>query len=158
DLVVKTFQKVRAGQLALDPTIDVVTTLNLTREKILERMPHNLPTMTRVLGRADEAFKQTLRSTSQVGRTRARRDMWRNLHKALALAEEMSPRIDLLDRWSEDLRPLSRELNDLLRRSEEGNRSATAREARARAAKLLRERMLEARSTPGDLARMLVVL
>src|SRR6185369_1729099 len=81
DLVVKTFQKVRAGQLALDPTIDVVTTLNLTREKILERMPHNLPTMTRVLGRADEAFRQALQRTSQVGRGRARRDMWRNLHK-----------------------------------------------------------------------------
>ena len=35
----------RAGAgrpFALDPTIDVVTTLNLTRENILKRMPHNL--------------------------------------------------------------------------------------------------------------------
>src|SRR5262245_35156768 len=45
DLVLQTFQKIRAGQLALDPNIDVVTTLGLTREKILERIPHNLPTL-----------------------------------------------------------------------------------------------------------------
>src|SRR5437588_421333 len=49
DLVVQTFQRVRAGKQALDPTIDVVTTLGLTREKILERMPQNLPPLRPVL-------------------------------------------------------------------------------------------------------------
>jgi RNA polymerase primary sigma factor len=158
DLVVETFQRVRAGKLALDPTIDVVSSLGLTREKILERMPHNLPTMRRVLDKADEAFRQVLRGTSQVGRARAKRELWRHLQKSITLAEEMSPRIDLLDRWSEELRELSRTMNELHRLSESGARSAADRERRTKAAKQLREKMLELKTTPEDLDRMLVVL
>jgi RNA polymerase primary sigma factor len=158
DLVVQTFQKVRAGQLAFDPTIDVVTTLGLTRDNIFKRLPQNVPTMRRVLDKADRAFKQILRGTSQTVRTKARREMWRNLNKARALADELSPRIDLLDRWTDELGDLSAELNDLQRRSEEGDRSAAARERRARAAKQLREKMLEVRATPAELTRMITVL
>ena len=36
--VVETFERVQRGQLALDPTIDVVTTLNLKRDQILARL------------------------------------------------------------------------------------------------------------------------
>jgi RNA polymerase primary sigma factor len=158
DLVVQTFQRVRAGKQALDPTIDVVSSLGLTREKILERMPHNLPTMSRVLTKADESFRQVLRGTSQIGRARARRELWRAVQKAIVLAEEMSPRIDLLDHWSDELRELSRTMNELHRLSESGARSAADRERRTKAAKQLREMMLELKTTPEDLDRMLVVL
>ncbi len=158
DLVVQTFQRVRAGQQALDPTIDVVTTLGLTREKILERMPHNLPTMRRVLDKADEAFRQVLRGSSQGVRARARRDLWRCMQKAITLAEEMSPRIDLLDRWSDELRGLGHTLSELHRQSEGTERSAADRERRTKAVKKLREQMLELRTTPSELERMLTVL
>jgi RNA polymerase primary sigma factor len=158
NLVVETFQRVRAGKLALDPTIDVVSSLGLTREKILERMPHNLPTMRRVLDKADESFRQVLRGTSQIGRARARRELWRHVQKAIVLAEEMSPRIDLLDRWSDELRELSRTMNELHHQSEAGARSAADRERRTKAAKRLREMMLELKTTPEDLDRMLVVM
>src|SRR5205085_10283819 len=40
--VVATFECVLAGQLALDPTIDVVTSRDLSREQIQARMPHNV--------------------------------------------------------------------------------------------------------------------
>ncbi len=158
DLVVQIFQKVRAGQQALDPTIDVVTTLGLTREKILERIPHNLPTLRRVLDKANEAFRQVLRGTSQGVRARARRELWRCLQKGIILAEEMAPRIDLLDRWTNELRELGRTLNELNRQSEAGARSAADRERRTKAAKQLREKMLELRTTPDDLERMLAVV
>src|SRR5207248_4052854 len=78
DLVVRTFEKVRAGELALDPTIDVVTTRGLSRQKIVERMPHNLRTLRHVLGKADEAFRQHLRAGTQPARTRSRRAWWRD--------------------------------------------------------------------------------
>ena len=33
------------GKCALDPTIDVVKTLHLSRDEILKRMPHNVKTL-----------------------------------------------------------------------------------------------------------------
>jgi len=158
DMVVQTFQKVRAGQLALDPTIDVVTTLGLTRDKILERMPHNLPTMRRVLDKADEAFRQLLRANTNASRFRARRELWRCIRKGIALAEELAPRIDLLDRWSDELKAECHELNALSRQSEAGARSKADQERRTKATKLLREKMLELRTMPDDLSRMVTVL
>ncbi len=52
--VIDTFERVQAGQLAVDPTIDVVTSLKLSREQILARMPHNLRTLRQLLKAADE--------------------------------------------------------------------------------------------------------
>ena len=49
DQVVGTFERVLAGQLAVDPTIDVVTSLNLSREQILKRMPFNVRTLRHLL-------------------------------------------------------------------------------------------------------------
>jgi RNA polymerase primary sigma factor len=158
DLVVRTFEKVRAGQLALDPTIDVVTTLGLSRAKILERMPHNLATLRHVLDKADTAFRQHLRAGTNSARTRTRREWWRSIRKAVVLAEELSPRIDLLDRWTDELRDYARELSVLAHQSEAGARSAADRERRTKSAKLLRERMLLLRTTAGDLAPMARVL
>jgi RNA polymerase primary sigma factor len=43
--VVETFERVQAGTLPLDPTIDVATSLGLSRENILARMPYNLRTL-----------------------------------------------------------------------------------------------------------------
>src|SRR5262249_52946932 len=50
--VVETFERVQASQLAVDPTIDVVTSLGLSRDKILARMPYNVRTLRSVLGKA----------------------------------------------------------------------------------------------------------
>ena len=158
DLVIQTFERVRAGQLALDPTIDVVTTRGLSRQKILDRMPHNLRTLRPVLDRATEGFRQLLRANTQAARGRARREFWRCLRKGVTLAEEMSPRIDLLDRWTDELRELSHGLSGLAHESEAGDRSAADRERRNRSAKQLREGMLELRATPEDLTHMVRVL
>lgn len=158
DYVLQTFQKVRAGQLPIDPTIDVVTTLGLTRESILARLPHHLPTLRRVLDRANQAFRQVLRATSASARLRARRELQRGIVKAIKLAEELAPRIDLLDRWVDELKAEAHQLIDLQRRSEAGDRSAAARERRSRAAKLLREKMLELKTTPAEIESMVQVL
>jgi RNA polymerase primary sigma factor len=157
-LVVDTFERVQAGQLALDPTIDVVTTLGLSRERILARMPHNLPTLRHLIDAADTDFHNLLRATSGPARVRLRRELWRRLRKAVRLAEEMSPRIDLLDRWTDELRVLSRQMTDLSREAEAGDRSAADRERRNKVVKQLRDLMHETRSTPEDLANLVHVL
>jgi RNA polymerase primary sigma factor len=155
--IVDTFERVRAGQLALDPTIDVVTTLGLSRERILQRMPHNLKTLHRLIDAADADFRH-LRAGSSAGQVRMRRDLWRRLRKAVRLAEELSPRIDLLDRWTDELRVLSRQMVQLDRQKDAGARSSADRERRTKAAKQLRDLTLEVRSSSEDLAKLVRVL
>jgi RNA polymerase primary sigma factor len=155
--VVETFERVRAGQLALDPTIDVVTTLGLSRERILHRMPHNLRTMGKLIEAADSDFR-SLRAGSSASQTRMRRDLWQRLRKTVRLAEELSPRIDLLDRWADELRNLSRQMTQLEHRKDAGDRSSADRERRTKAAKQLRDFTLEVRSSSEDLAKLVRVL
>jgi RNA polymerase primary sigma factor len=155
--IVETFERVRAGQLALDPTIDVVTTLGLSRERILQRMPHNLKTMHKLIEAADADFR-SLRAGSSASQNRMRRDLWRRLRKTVRLAEELSPRIDLLDRWTEELRTLSRQMVQLEHQKDAGDRSSTDRERRTKAAKQLRDLTHDVRSSSEDLAKLVRVL
>ena len=57
--VVDAFERILAGKLAIDPTIDVVTTLGLSRENILKRMPHNVRTLKQLLGVGRNAVPRT---------------------------------------------------------------------------------------------------
>ena len=112
--VVETFERVRAGQLALDPTIDVVTTLGLTREHILQRMPHNVPTLQHAARRRPTRTSATCCGDQPAAAApRLRATLWRKLRKAIALAEELSPRIDLLDRWTDELRACRGQMSEL---------------------------------------------
>src|SRR5579883_2799277 len=138
DAVVETFEKVQKGQLALDPSIDVVTTLHLTRENILKRMPYNLRTMRHLLDMSEGDFRVYQRTTSASGKSRLRREGHRRLRKAVKLAEELSPRIDLLDRWTDELRDLARQMENL-DHHEGAARSAAERERRAKQVKQLRD-------------------
>jgi RNA polymerase primary sigma factor len=156
--VVETFDRVLRGDLALDPTIDVVNTLGLTRENIQKRMPVHIPTMRNLIREADADFRDLLKATSAASRARLRRALWRKLYKTRRLAEELSPRIDLLDHWTDDLRGLSREMSEQSHLAEAGGNSAAVRERRNKANKQLRELMYEARCEPDDLARMVAIL
>ena len=42
---------------ALDPTIDVVKTMGLSRDEILKRMPHNVKTLRRLIQTANGDFR-----------------------------------------------------------------------------------------------------
>jgi RNA polymerase primary sigma factor len=156
--VVDTFERVQAGQLAVDPTIDVVTSMKLSREQILARMPHNLETLRHLLVSADIDFTALLRAGTPTARARLRRVLWRRLNKALKLAEEMSPRIELLERWTDELRQDSRRMSDLALEIDTGNgRSAARREYRTKLVKQLRDLMMGTHATPEDLRRLVRV-
>ncbi|HXG09000.1 MAG TPA: sigma-70 family RNA polymerase sigma factor [Gemmataceae bacterium] len=157
--VVETFERVREGRLALDPTIDVVTTLRLSRDQIVARMPHNLRTLRHVLAAADADFRALLRAGSGAGQRRYRRDLWRRLRKSIILAEELSPRIDLLDRWADELREQAGRMEQIARQIDAGgDRSAADRERRTKLVKELRDLMLQVRATPDELTRLLRVV
>jgi RNA polymerase primary sigma factor len=156
--VVETFDRVRAGELAIDPTIDVVTSLGLSREKIQARMPYNLKTLRSLIHKGEHDFRLLLRAATPTGRMRLERAYLRRLRKAATLAEELSPRIDLLDRWTEDLLHESAKAAKLARSIDAGGRSSAEREERRKRAKELRELMLRLQATPESLARLMQVL
>ena len=156
--VVDTFERVLAGQLALDPTIDVVTTLKLSREHILQRMPHNLRTLRSLLTEADANFKAQQRDASASRRQRLRRVQWRRLMKAIRLVEELSPRIELLDHWTDDLRQKAADMKSMACQIRKPDRSAAGRERNTRLTKHLRDMQLELQTTADDLFHMVRVL
>lgn len=156
--VTATFECVLAGQMALDPTIDVVASLGLSREQIQARMPHNVRTLRHLLDEAAGQFKVLLRTTTPAAKARLRRRLWRLQRKAIRLVEELSPRIDLLERWSERLAQYLATMRELQARSERGGRSAAQREERTRRAKELRDLMLKLQTTPEELHGLVNVL
>src|SRR5262245_1078500 len=103
NLVLELFTKVREGRIPLDPSIDVVTSLKLSRDQIARRLPAHVPTLRRVLKRLRSEFTALVRTESAVGRRRQRQRVWRHIRKARQLAKELSPRTELLERWAVDL-------------------------------------------------------
>jgi RNA polymerase primary sigma factor len=156
--VVEAFERVQAGKLAVDPTIDVVTSLGLSRDEILKRMPYNVRTLRHLLTTSAATFRALRRTTSVSGRARVRRTLLRQLHKSLRLIEELSPRTELLERLSDDLGRWVTRLNELEREIGTCGRSAAGRERQTRLVKELRDLTQEARSTPEELTALLRVL
>jgi RNA polymerase primary sigma factor len=157
-LVVDTFDRIQAGTLAVDPTIDVVSSLGLTRENILARMPYNIRTMRHLVEAAGADFRVLLRATTTSGRSRWRHTLWRKLRKTTKLAEELSPRTELVELWAHQVRKQAREMNELAQQTTVGGRSAADREKRTKTVKQLRDLMIKTRSTPEELNRLVRVI
>src|SRR5439155_16494297 len=58
--VVETLKRVHIGELPFDRTVKVSLTENLEKDKILQRMPHNLKTLEHLLEENDEDFQKVL--------------------------------------------------------------------------------------------------
>jgi RNA polymerase primary sigma factor len=102
--VVETFERVQAGELVLERSIDEVRSLGLTAEQIRLRLPDHLRRLRQLLKKAREKFRLILAARSAAERQQLRR-AWRSLlQRARTLAEALSPRTELLDTWTEELR------------------------------------------------------
>jgi RNA polymerase primary sigma factor len=156
--VVETFDRVRAGKLPLDPTIDVVTSLDLSRDQILARMPHHLPTLHHLLQTAAADYRAFLRTTSPATRHRLRHGLWRLLRKARVLTEELSPRTELLEQWTRELRERVGAMTALEGQLVGLGRSRAHLELRTRLVKQLRDLTLQTQTTRADLEGLLRVL
>jgi RNA polymerase primary sigma factor len=156
--VLETFERVLAGALPLDPTIDVVTSLALSRDEIIARMPHNMRTLRHLQTTSVAAFRTLLRTNTPAGRTRVRRNLLRQLRKAIKLIGELSPRTELLEKLSDDLSRWADSMNTLDRQISKCGRSAVGREQQTRLTKELRDLMLEARTTREDLLGLIQVI
>jgi RNA polymerase primary sigma factor len=152
--VAETFENIQAGKLPLDPNIDVVTSMDLSREQILSRLPYNLRTLRHVIETSRDDFRALLRTTSVGGKSRLRRCLLRKLRKAVALVEEVSPRTDLLERFAEQLGGWLDGMKNLDDQIAACGRSAADRQEQTRLTKQLRDLMLESQTPREDLARL----
>src|ERR687883_409668 len=74
--VVETLKRVHTGDLPFDRTVKVSLTENLEKDKILQRMPHNLKTLEHLMEQNDQDFEKVLDPrTAEDDRRRLRRSL-----------------------------------------------------------------------------------
>ncbi len=139
--VVQTFERIRAGELPLDRTIDDVPSLGLTAVEIRKRLPRSLSKLRKLLSQSQAEFRQFLRARSTVERLRQRRAFSSLLRRAAAVAEGLSPRTELLDAWTAELQQQATRMDEL-----------------ALDRKELRALLLQLQTTPDELDGLLRVL
>jgi RNA polymerase primary sigma factor len=152
DHTVETLRKVHQGALPFDRTIKVSLTEQLTKEQIVQRMPHNLRTLERLLVENRSDFRSCLRkSTSPEERRAARKRILSRRRKALVLVEELSLR-------TRRVQPIIRQLESTLTRMESLRRkigeldgNTAAKDDRANLRKELRDLMLSTLESAGTL-------
>jgi RNA polymerase primary sigma factor len=156
--VVDTYVRIHSGELPLDPHIDVVTSLNLSREQILARVPHNLRTLKRLLHKAQDEYRVLQRTRSLAGSRRVRRHLFQLMRKAIRLVEELSPRTELLEQLVQDLPFWVDRMVDLEQQINGCGRSAAGRQQQTQLTKKLRDEGLAAQTTREDLAALITIV
>jgi RNA polymerase primary sigma factor len=156
--VIRVFEQIRAGELSLDRTVDVFPGIGLTSERIAARLPRHLGALRRLCEEGSKLFVETIRGRNSSQRSELRHRSRRGLRRAVRLAEELSPRTELVDGWVNQLRKQSEQMTALARDVDKGCRSAAEHDVRTRKVKELRNRMVEAQATPEELAGLLVVI
>src|SRR5438552_5799060 len=91
--VVETLKRVHTGDLPFDRTVKVSLTENLEKDKILQRMPHNLKTLEHLMEQNVEDFNKLVDPrTTEDERKDFRRSLKTRRRKTVTLVEELSIR------------------------------------------------------------------
>lgn len=143
--VIEMFETIQAGARSLDRSVDVVPSLKITPARIRRRMPRHLARLRELLGTAHVEFRRWLRGTVPGLLSRRRRDWRLQLREAMKLAEELSPRIELLDLWTQEL-------------ERDASRMEALQHGDAEAEVQLRELMLQYQAAPAELTGLTRVL
>jgi RNA polymerase primary sigma factor len=151
--VIDTFERIQANQLPLDRTVDVMPGLGVTSKRIREKIPSHLPALRQLLQEAAADFRLPQHAkTSAVGN----RQRWRRLRQAVVLAEELSPRTELLDAWTVELQQLSVQSRNHERHEPEETQAPTGPGTSLE--QELRSLVLQVREEPAERTRWLRVL
>jgi len=130
---VQLLERVQAGTVRLDRTIEVAVTNTREKKRLLRRLGPNLETLRRIEQEKQALFRIAMsRSTPLATRREAWRRLVRQRNKAVRLVEEMNLRIQRLYPLLKQLRTLGERLESL-REGVAGDRSSDAvhREERA---------------------------
>jgi RNA polymerase primary sigma factor len=140
--VVDTLKRVRDNELPFDRTIKVSLTENLEKDKIIQRMPHNLRTLERLMEQNVEDFAKSVDPTlAEEESRRLRRTLRIRRRKAVTLVEELSIRTQKVQPLMRKLEQISARMDEIERQMEELKGNRAAKEDRANLEKELRDLM-----------------
>ncbi|MSQ95226.1 MAG: RNA polymerase sigma factor RpoD [Gemmataceae bacterium] len=112
--VVETLKRVHTNELPFDRTIKVSLTENLEKDKILQRMPHNLKTLERLLEQNIDDFQKGVdEARSEEERRYYRRSLKLRRRKAVTLVEELSIRTQRVQPLMKKLEQISQRMDEL---------------------------------------------
>jgi RNA polymerase primary sigma factor len=157
--VVDTLKRVHAGDLPFDRTVKVSLTENLEKDKILQRMPHNLKTLAYLMEQNDQDFEKILdpRGSEDENR-RFRRTLRLRRRKAVTLVEELSIRTQKVQPLMKRLEQISLRMTELETQIEEMRGNRALKEDRVNLEKELHDLMLMTLEDPGSLRKRVEIV
>src|SRR5262249_42361255 len=112
--VVETLKRVHTNELPFDRTIKVSLTENLEKDKILQRMPHNLKTLEQLMTQNEEDFNKVLDARlDEEAKRKARRSLRMRRRKTVTLVEELSIRTQKVQPLMKKLEQISTRMDEL---------------------------------------------
>jgi RNA polymerase primary sigma factor len=157
--VVDTLKRVRDGDLPFDRTVKVSLTENLEKDKILQRMPHNLKTLEHLMAQNNEDFaKLADPRAADEDRRKFRRSLRIRRRKAVTLVEELSIRTQKVQPLMKKMEQISARMDELIRAVEELKGLRNCKEDRAAAEKELRDLMDITLEEPGTLHKRVEII
>ncbi|HVX13966.1 MAG TPA: sigma-70 family RNA polymerase sigma factor [Pirellulales bacterium] len=151
---IETLRKVHEGILPFDRTIKVSLTECLTKEQIMARMPHNLRTLTYLLGQNRRDFRTAInKRVPRPERLAARKRFLSHRAKALTLVEELSLRTRRVQPMVRELEQISDRMEELQGRLARIAGNTAAKDERANLRKEFRDLLMTTLESPAGLRR-----
>jgi RNA polymerase primary sigma factor len=157
--VVETLKRVHCGDLPFDRTVKVSLTENLEKDKILQRMPHNLRTLEHLMEQNQQDFERIIDPRlPEDDKRKLRRGLRVRRRKAVTLVEELSIRTQKVQPLMKKLEQISARMDELEQEIEQlkGNRSA--KEDRANLEKELHDYSMHTLEEPGSLRKRVEIV
>lgn len=157
--VVDVLKRVHSGELPFDRTVKVSLTENLEKDKILQRMPHNLRTLEHLMNQNQEDFQRLIDPrTDEENKRLIRRQLRIRRRKAVTLVEELSIRTQKVQPLMKKLEQISARMDELERRVEDLKGCRVAKEERAELEKELHDYMLHTLEEPAGLRKRMEIV
>jgi RNA polymerase primary sigma factor len=157
--VVDTLERVHSGDLPFDRTVKVSLTENLEKDKILQRMPHNLRTLKHLMEQNYNDFESLLDlRVSEEDRRKLRRALRVRRRKAVTLVEELSIRTQKVQPLMKKLEQISVRMTELEAQIEDLKGLRNAKEDRANLEKELLDLMKITLEEPASLRKRVEIM
>src|SRR5579871_1380196 len=157
--VVDTLKRVHTGDLPFDRTVKVSLTENLEKDKILQRMPHNLKTLEHLMEQNQEDFAKLLDPrTDERDKLSLRRSLRIRRRKAVTLVEELSIRTQKVQPLMKKLEQMSAQMDELEQKIATLEGSRACKEERANLEKELHDYMMLTLEEPASLRKRVEIV
>jgi RNA polymerase primary sigma factor len=150
--VVDTLKRVHTGDLPFDRTVKVSLTENLEKDKILQRMPHNLKTLEHLMEQNQEDFAKIIDAAIiEEEKRKMRRSLRIRRRKAVTLVEELSIRTQKVQPLMKKLEQISARMDELEQEIERLKEDKNLKEDLAALQKELHDYMMHTLEEPAGL-------